>query len=104
MYFGTRDGLNRYDGVNVRVFKNNPKDPNSISDNYIRCIYENKKNHEFWIGTSYGHNLYDRINSRFKSYKHNKNHKNSISSSIITGIAPASDDKHLWVATLDAGL
>src|ERR1700744_3370539 len=40
MWFGTRDGLNRYDGVNVTVYKNNPHVSSSIRDNFIRCIYE----------------------------------------------------------------
>lgn len=102
MYFGTRDGFNRYDGINMTVFKNNPADPNSISDNFIRCIYENK-NHEFWIGTSYGLNRFDRVSSSFKSYKHNPKNKNSIASNVITGICPA-DDTHLWIATLGGGL
>ncbi|MFT3687424.1 MAG: two-component regulator propeller domain-containing protein [Phycisphaerales bacterium] len=102
MYFGTRDGLNRYDGINMTVFKNDPANPSSISDNFIRCIYENK-NHEFWVGTSYGLNRFDRVNSSFKSYKHNPGHSNSLSSNVITGISPG-EEHHLWVATLDGGL
>lgn len=102
IYFGTRDGLNRYDGINMTVFKNDPANPNSISDNFIRCIYENK-NHEFWIGTSYGLNRFDRVSSSFKSYRHNPKDKTSLSSNIITGICPA-DETHLWIATLGGGL
>src|ERR1700740_2458626 len=40
IWFGTRDGLNRYDGVNVAVYKTKPGDTASISDNFVRCIYE----------------------------------------------------------------
>jgi len=102
MYFGTRDGLNRYDGINMTVFKNDPTNPNSISDNFIRCIYENK-NREFWIGTSYGLNRFDRVSSTFKSYRHNPKKSNSIASNVITGIDPATET-HLWIATLGGGL
>jgi ligand-binding sensor domain-containing protein/serine phosphatase RsbU (regulator of sigma subunit) len=42
MWFGTQDGLNRYDGYNIKVFKNNPSDPKSISDNFIWSVYENE--------------------------------------------------------------
>jgi ligand-binding sensor domain-containing protein/serine phosphatase RsbU (regulator of sigma subunit) len=42
MWFGTLDGLNRYDGYNFKVFKNDPSDSNSVSDNFIFSIYESK--------------------------------------------------------------
>ncbi|MGK4568592.1 two-component regulator propeller domain-containing protein [Flavobacterium sp. 3HN19-14] len=102
MYFGTRDGLNRYDGVKMTVFRNDPENPYSISDNFIRCIYE-YKNHEFWVGTSYGLNQFDRVASMFKVYRHNPKYQNSLASNVITGIAPA-DENHLWIGTLDSGL
>lgn len=40
MWFGTQDGLNRYDGYNFKVFRNNPQDSNSIKDNFIFSIYQ----------------------------------------------------------------
>jgi ligand-binding sensor domain-containing protein/serine phosphatase RsbU (regulator of sigma subunit) len=42
MWFGTQDGLNRYDGHNFVVFKNNPSDSTSLADNFIFSIYENQ--------------------------------------------------------------
>ncbi|MEJ2614797.1 MAG: two-component regulator propeller domain-containing protein, partial [Ignavibacteriaceae bacterium] len=42
MWFGTQDGLNRYDGYNFKVFKNEPGDSTSISDNFIFSIYQDK--------------------------------------------------------------
>src|SRR6476660_8256215 len=35
MWFATRDGLNRYDGNTFVVYKHNPKDPGSLSSNFI---------------------------------------------------------------------
>ncbi len=43
MWFGTQDGLNRYDGYNFKIFKNDPSDSNSISDNFIFSIYQDKR-------------------------------------------------------------
>ncbi len=40
MWFGTQDGLNRYDGYTFKVFKNNADDPKSLSDNFIFSIFE----------------------------------------------------------------
>src|ERR1700761_1683176 len=55
MWIGTIDGLNRYDGSSFVVYKTNPKDANSISDNNINYIYE-CADHKLWVGTSYGLN------------------------------------------------
>ena len=38
MWFGTRDGLNKYDGYKFTVYKNDVKDSNSISNNFITGI------------------------------------------------------------------
>lgn len=40
MWFGTQDGLNRYDGYHFKIFKNVPSDSTSLSDNFIFSIYE----------------------------------------------------------------
>jgi len=40
MWFGTRNGLNRYDGYNFNVYLQNPPDPQSLSHNLINCLME----------------------------------------------------------------
>lgn len=40
MWFGTQDGLNRFDGYNFKIFKNIPNDENSLTENFIFSIYE----------------------------------------------------------------
>ena len=42
MWFGTSNGLNRYDGYDFKVFKHNPDDPHSPSENLIKRV--NRKN------------------------------------------------------------
>jgi len=64
MWFGTNEGLNKYDGYNFTVYKNNPEDKNSISNNGIESLHEDKSGN-LWIGTENGLNLYDRENDRF---------------------------------------
>ena len=54
MWFGTIDGLNRYDGYNFMVFTNNPSDSNTISDNVITSIFEDSRK-QLWIGTVNGY-------------------------------------------------
>jgi ligand-binding sensor domain-containing protein/serine phosphatase RsbU (regulator of sigma subunit) len=42
MWFGTQDGLNRYDGYKFKVFKNIPNDTTSLTDNFIFSIIEDE--------------------------------------------------------------
>ncbi|HKB45115.1 MAG TPA: two-component regulator propeller domain-containing protein, partial [Chitinophagaceae bacterium] len=53
MWFGTRDGLNKYDGYEFTVYKNKADDKNSISNNYIQAIKESKNGY-IWIATRGG--------------------------------------------------
>lgn len=58
IWFGTRNGANRYDGYEFKVYQNEVNNPASISDNYIRKINEDK-NKNRWIATSNGVNCLD---------------------------------------------
>ena len=42
MWFGTQDGLNRYDGYNFKIFKSDPSDTTSLTDNFIFSIFEDQ--------------------------------------------------------------
>jgi len=42
MWFGTQDGLNRYDGYKFKIFKNSPSDPQSLTDNFVFSIFEDQ--------------------------------------------------------------
>ncbi len=57
MWFGTWDGLNRYDGYRFTIYKYNEKNPYSLSNNEIRALYEDRKG-ELWIGTMEGLNWF----------------------------------------------
>lgn len=57
MWFGTRDGLNRYDGYEFKVFVNDLHDSTTISDNYIKCAVNDSEG-RLWVGTTNGVNLY----------------------------------------------
>jgi len=65
IWFGTEDGLNRYDGGQFEVFRPDPSDPASLSDSYIICMAEDAEG-TLWIGTSAGLNVYDKRTGRFR--------------------------------------
>lgn len=102
MWFGTRDGLNRYDGENVTVFRSRDGDTSSISDNFIRCITEDVK-HRLWIGTSYGLNCFDPVTDKFTRYLYSKSGDKSITANAINAIY-AADDAYVLIGTQGGGL
>lgn len=50
VWAGTRDGLNRYDGQNIRSYYHDPSKPGSLPDNDIYFITEDSAN-RLWVGT-----------------------------------------------------
>ncbi len=103
-WFGTADGLNKYDGYNFQIINSSPIDPLSISSNDISCIYENTYDSTMWIGTqNSGLNIYNRDQNNFYSFSLNSTSTNKIPSNYIKDLI-ATDDGTLWVATKYGGL
>ncbi|MDH4138580.1 MAG: histidine kinase, partial [Anaerolineae bacterium] len=53
MWFGTLDGLNRYDGYTFTVYRHRRSDPDSLSHNAVTALYEDRTG-TLWIGTTIG--------------------------------------------------
>jgi len=68
IWFGTANGLNRYDGYNFKVFKHDPNNPNSISNSVINCAYRTKDD-VLWFGTNKGLNRYNPLDETFSQPK-----------------------------------
>jgi ligand-binding sensor domain-containing protein/signal transduction histidine kinase len=97
MWFGTQDGLNRYDGYNFKVYKHIPNDTTSLSENWIWNIYEDSKGY-LWIGTFGGGACrFDRTTETFITYLNDPGNPSSISSNTIWGFYE-SPDGVLWIA------
>src|SRR6201995_1570743 len=43
MWFGTREGLNKYDGYTFTVFRNNKRDDKSLANNLVNDIVEDAR-------------------------------------------------------------
>jgi len=53
MWFGTRDGLNRFNGYSFKVFRHDPEEASSLGSNFINCLYQDTLD-RLWVGTGKG--------------------------------------------------
>lgn len=100
IWFGTEDGLNRYDGYNFKVFRHNPSDSNSLADNTIWALMEDSKGF-LWIGTKSGKlNRYDPVKESFTLHQFTPNIDRSSS------IAALFEDSkgNIWIGTRTRGI
>ncbi len=72
LWFGTKDGLNRFDGYTFKIFRNDPDNPKSIGNNFIHSLYEDK-NENIWAGTLIGLYKYNPLNESFDLIEPTKN-------------------------------
>ncbi|HJR81341.1 MAG TPA: two-component regulator propeller domain-containing protein [Anaerolineales bacterium] len=101
LWFGTEDGLNRYDGHTFKTYKPDPDVPNSLSDRWITSIVEDKEGF-LWIGTRLGGlNYYDPRTEQFKHFLHEEGNPSSLSDNHINVLYLDKDDR-LWVGTASA--
>jgi ligand-binding sensor domain-containing protein/signal transduction histidine kinase len=103
MWFGTQDGLNKYDGYTFTKYYHETKNSNSLISSSFGHIFEDSKGN-LWFGTYFsGLDCYDPIKQKFKHFIHNENDTNTISSNRIRCIT---EDKHgyIWVGTSGGGL
>lgn len=57
MWFGTKDGLSRYDGLSFRIYNN---ENSNLGRNFITVLYEDSKGN-IWVGTDGGLYIYNPI-------------------------------------------
>lgn len=69
MWFGTQDGLNRFDGYSFTVFKHDPLDSNTISNNFVHHLYDDRMG-SLWIGTDKGLDRLDLRSGKFTHFLH----------------------------------
>lgn len=105
MWFGTMDGLNKYDGYGFTIYKHDPQDDNSLSNNSITALYEDRFG-MLWIGTRDGLNRFDRVTERFTSYRHDPANLHGLSHNNISALREdrANAEDGLWIGTMGGGL
>ncbi|MDQ6471579.1 two-component regulator propeller domain-containing protein [Flavobacterium sp. LHD-80] len=102
MWFGTYDGISRYDGYNFLSFRNEPNDVNSLVNNRIVSICGTQN--EIWIGTKGGISVYDYLGNKFitKSYINAKTSKSEKIDFVVNQIRDY--QSKMYIATAGKGL
>ena len=97
LWFGTEDGLNRYDGYNVKIYKPDPDAIHSLSDRWINSIVEDREGY-LWIATRLGLNRYDPRTEEFIRFVHDDANPVSLIDNHINVLHIDKND-NLWIGT-----
>lgn len=99
-WFGSWDGLNRYDGSTIKVYKPEAFGTGTISNNIVRSLLEDKAGN-LWIVTHKGINKYNRDTDSFKSYLSDLTHIPVLENNMRACLGP---DSSLWVSVIGQGI
>ena len=99
MWFGTKDGLNRYDGTRFRIFKHSPEG-SGLSSNFITALCEDADGN-IWIGTDAGLDIYTPLTESFRSVPLGSADDNARAD---VSLVCADPQGHVWVAVESAGI
>lgn len=96
IWFGTKDGLNRFDGNEFRIYRFDTKKVNAVFNNDITCIAPDR-NGNMWIGTFDGIALFNPFSEQFVDFS-----KPAVKLNQITGVVTEiiiDKDQHVWIST-----
>jgi PAS domain S-box-containing protein len=102
VWFGTWNGLNRYDGYELKTFHYNALDTNTLSNNRINTLFLDDEG-LLWIGTDEGLNSHDPKTGKFRRFRHPNQFRGGQANDQINAII---QDRagNLWIGTQDCGL
>ena len=100
IWFGTDDGLNRFDGYEIKIYRNNPSDSTTLANNIIWSLFEDKDGC-LWIGTKGG--VLDKFNPGTDEFEHFYLDSTGTEDINITFIT-ADSGNNLWIGTYRNGL
>ncbi len=101
IWFGTKDGLNRFDGTNFRVFRHDDANPASLGNNFIRSLLEGEDGN-FYIGTDVGLYIMDTADETFTLIRKETTDGTRLVSAINNLFADK--DGTIWIASMYQGV
>jgi GAF domain-containing protein/ligand-binding sensor domain-containing protein len=103
MWFGTQDGLNRYDGYDFRVYEHEGNDPHSLSTNWILRCYRDKQDHLWFVTNDAVLHRYDPALDGFERYPLDLEDPNRQGGANVRALLGDSTGR-LWIGTYGDGL
>ncbi len=103
LWFGTQDGLARYDGVGFRVYRHDPKDPDSLGGNDVTALFVDRDNRIWCGGEESGLNMLDAGRSRFVHYRHDTHDPASLGADDVWTITQ-DESGAVWAGSYAGGL
>ena len=98
LWFGTDDGLYRYDGYKLRPYRRERGNPNSLGDDAVKVVYRDRSG-ILWVGTGFaGLDRLDPVSDTFRHYRHDSNDRGSLSDNSVNCIYQDAGGT-LWVGT-----
>ena len=97
LWFGTREGLNRYDGLSFRIYR---KENSGLGRNFITTLYEDDGG-QIWVGTDGGVYVYNPYNDSFRTFDCFSDRQTCITD-YITCISGEGDE--VWISAENQGL
>ena len=98
MWFGTREGINEFDGYRFKIHRHRPEDPNSLPSDDVRSITYDRERNCLWVGTIDGLARYDFNTGRWKNY-HPKEAVETRPTYLIIRHILVDSSKRVWVST-----
>lgn len=103
LWFGTAEGVKRYDGYQFSSFIHSADDPTSLANDNVGVMLNDSKN-RLWVGTwGGGLNLYHRSSQSFRHFRYDEANNNSLGADKVQSLFESSSGE-IWVGTNGGGL
>lgn len=96
IWIGTVSGLNRFDGTNLKIFRNIPSDTTSLADSEINSVHEGPEG-KIWVGTYAGVNIYDPETEKFQRESWRTYRKYSLPDGLIVDIQKDAGENYWFI-------
>lgn len=103
LWLATADGLARYDGVSVEIWRHDPADATALPANGVETVFVDRDD-RVWVGSEDGGlAMLERDTGRFVQYRHDPANPRSLSGTDVWAIAQDAQGA-IWAGTYGAGL